>query len=58
MRRAARPAFPEGARPGLSAPTSWPREAFFPVGTPYLGQSIPGEPARGRGVLSANRSVP
>src|SRR5580704_11343524 len=43
---------PAGAKPhGLMTPISWLREAFFPDGSPYLGQAILGEPAGWSDVL-------
>jgi hypothetical protein len=34
------------------APSSCPREAFIPDGSPYLGQAVPGEPVRQSDVFS------
>jgi hypothetical protein len=39
----------------LTAIISWPREAFFPVGSPYLGRTARWEPVRKRNVLFPDR---
>src|ERR1700730_9434371 len=46
------PPAPAGPKPhGLMAPISWPGEAFFPDGSPYLGQAVLGEPIGQSNVL-------
>ena len=38
-------------------PDHGPGEAFFPAGSPYLGQDCPGEPARQSNVLSPTETI-
>jgi hypothetical protein len=40
---------------GRWAARSWPREAFIPPRSPYLGQTIGGEPVGQSNVLFPNR---
>jgi hypothetical protein len=55
MRRPDPTQYPQ-AKAWQRAPITWPREAFIPRGTPYLGQAVLGEPVRQINVLSPNRS--
>jgi hypothetical protein len=49
---------PAGPKPnGLMTPISWLREAFFPGGSPYLGQAVLGEPIGQSNVLPPNRRL-
>ena len=60
MHGLSRPGYPQvSLKPGhsLMAAISWPREAFIPRRTPYLGQTDIGEPKRRCNVLSPDRRL-